>query len=84
MQIGDLYLMEQSSAYPLAKCWCMVLAPSKSGGWLGTLVKPIWSDDPYTGSFTVEQDHPGAVLVGRNVRNVKPRPAVIHNLTRSS
>lgn len=73
MKEGDLYLMPQSEAYPLARCWCLVLAPSKSGGWLGTLVKPIWSDDPYVGSFIIEQDHPGAVLVGRNTQLHIPR-----------
>lgn len=73
MRKGDVYLMEQSSAYPLTKCWCVVLRPSESGGWVGTLVSVHWSDDDIRQEFMIKQDHPGAVLEGRNVRNTKPK-----------
>lgn len=70
MQVGDVYLMEQSNAYPLAKCWCIVVGVL-TGKWPGTFVYVYWSDkiDPlYT---MIKDDHPGAVLVGRNAKPLK-------------
>lgn len=66
MQIGDVFRLSDGAHV-------LVLRPSESGGWVGTLVSVHWSDDDIRQEFMIEQDHPGAVLVGRNVRNTKPK-----------
>lgn len=72
MQVGDVYLMEQSSVFPWAKCWCIVVGVL-TGKWPGTMVYVYWSDEKHLRPMymMVQDDHPGAVLVGRNAKPLK-------------